>query len=279
MRQASPRNSEAESEEEHSLLSSDRLANASEHGAQASYWQRFLYSLLFVLFASQFELSNAVLAQLRPCERGFMPASPWIGCDWSDSPQYVWLQGLGYTFLALYVVGIPLLFSLLLFSRRKAIREGSEKVEHQMGFLYETYKREVFYFEVIWLVRRVLLSLAIALVPSSSGMRGAVIAFILFASLFVQQKFQPFSSPAVNTFETISTTTMLYSFFVGSQASESKSDLRPVLQTVLWVLNALVVFMLSVALVAPALQRLLSRCCPRCCSRKQMIRLNMPDNE
>jgi hypothetical protein len=264
--------SEPESEDEDSGIADDHVQLPEAHVDPPSYWLRFQYSLLFVFFASQFELSNAVLELLRPCQYGYMAAHPWIACSWTESTQYLWLQVLAYAFLTLYVVGIPAAFCALLFWNRAAIREGSEEVEQRMGFLYETYKHEVFFFEVIWLLRRGLLSVSVALIPGSSAFRPAAIALILLASLFVQQRFRPFSSRVVNALEIVSTTALLYTFFVGSliAAQDESSTFRDVMQTMLWVLNALVVVSLGVALVAPAVKRIASRWC---CRPKQSFKL------
>jgi hypothetical protein len=252
--------SDAESEVEESLLAP---ARAAPPPARNSFWPRLQYSALFVLFASQFELSNSVLANLKACEEGYMPASPWIKCSWAgDSPQYVWLQSLSYVCLILYVIGIPALFSYLLVRNRKKILMGFEDVEHRMGFLYETYRRDVFFFEAIWLLRRVLLSVAIALIPSSTGFRNAAITLILLLSLFIQQRFKPFSSSTVNTIETLSTTTLLYSFSVGSElATNYAMSWRGTLQLVLWISNCLVVLVLLGALLKPLVKRLFVRWC------------------
>lgn len=262
--------SDAESEVEESLLGTREPVSDhhTEHSAP-SYWLRLQYSVLFVFFASHFELSNVILMHLRPCEEGYMAVHPWIACSWrsTESPQYVVLLGMSYTFLVLYVVGIPALFAFLLWRYRTSIRDLDEKVEHRMGFLYETYKRDVFYFEAIWLLRRILLSLSLALLGPASGFRTAAIALVLLASLFVQQGFKPFQSSFVNTLETISTTTLLYSFVVGREIEQA--SLRPILQTILWLLNALVVVLLMSSLIAPTVAQLFKRCC----KRKTAVRL------
>eukprot|EP01122_Echinamoeba_exundans_P011670 TRINITY_DN4718_c0_g1_i1.p1 TRINITY_DN4718_c0_g1~~TRINITY_DN4718_c0_g1_i1.p1 ORF type:complete len:1760 (-),score=229.92 TRINITY_DN4718_c0_g1_i1:4961-9508(-) len=254
--------SDAESEAEEALLAPSPPLLHAPIGVKNSFWPRLQYSALFVLFASQFELSNVVLANLKGCEEGYMPASPWIKCSWAgDSPQYVWLQSLSYVCLVLYVIGIPALFTFLLVRNRKKILQGAEEVEHRMGFLYETYKRDVFFFEAIWLLRRVLLSVAIALIPATTGFRNAAISLILLVSLFVQQRFKPFSSSTVNTIETLSTTTLLYSFSVGSELATNHSmEWRGVLQLLLWIFNCLVVLVLLGALLKPVVKRIGARC-------------------
>lgn len=259
--------SEPDSEAEEALLGHPNPpAHAHGRGTSStpSYWRRLEYSTLFVLFASQFELSNYVLAQLRPCESGYMPANPWIPCSWAgDSPQYVWLQGISYAFAAIYVAGIPGMLSLLLYRNRESIKAESHQTEQRMGFLYETYKPKVYFFEIIWLLRRTLLSLALTLLPADNGFRAAAIALILLGSLFAQQRFRPFLSEAVNLLETISTATLLYSFVVGSQLAHAGDAFRPALQTILWILNALVVGIFFAALMAPPFMTFVRRCCRR----------------
>jgi hypothetical protein len=81
---------------------------------------RVLQSLLFLFYASHFELSNLVLELLEPCEESeggttWMTQYPWLRCDGSDAAL---LRTLACIFLALYVLGIPLVIALLLWSHK-----------------------------------------------------------------------------------------------------------------------------------------------------------------
>jgi hypothetical protein len=102
---------------------------------------KIAHLVLFLLFASYFELSNTVLSIVKPCdEHGFMMSYPWIPCTGGNTAEFLRLLTIGSIFLVVYFVGIPFLFGLLLVRNRHRIHNHDEQIEHQIGFLYESYK-------------------------------------------------------------------------------------------------------------------------------------------
>jgi hypothetical protein len=78
---------------------------------------------------------------------------PWIPCSFRSS-EYSWFVILAATSLVVYTLGIPLLAASLLVWKRFAIMEGNEEVEHWLGSLYEGYKPQIFWWELVCIVRR-----------------------------------------------------------------------------------------------------------------------------
>lgn len=76
-------------------------------------------------------------------EISYLEEFPWIEFALSDA-EYRPLLISSLCFLVLYVLGIPVLFSCLIFSRNRS---------HVGEFLWENYKPQFFYFELIWLLR------------------------------------------------------------------------------------------------------------------------------
>lgn len=102
--------------------------------------KRVQFSMLFLLSASYFELSNVVLEILRPCSKDYMVAFPWIPCDVHNSGQFTVLWIIALSFFVIYTIGIPVFFGVILRTNRFRIAAADPNVEGRVGFLYESYK-------------------------------------------------------------------------------------------------------------------------------------------
>eukprot|EP01122_Echinamoeba_exundans_P008934 TRINITY_DN3046_c0_g2_i1.p1 TRINITY_DN3046_c0_g2~~TRINITY_DN3046_c0_g2_i1.p1 ORF type:complete len:1343 (-),score=290.98 TRINITY_DN3046_c0_g2_i1:276-4268(-) len=237
--------------------------------------ERIIYSVLFLLFASHFEISNSILSIIKPCSEGYMKDFPWIPCSW-DNSQFAMLTGSAAAFFVIYLVGIPALFFALLYKYRTRIQEKDWEVRYKIGFLYETYRHPVFWFEMVWLARRVLLSISISLIPNTTTFRTAAIVLLLLASLFIQRNFMPFNSSLANWLEVGSITIILYSYIVGGQLNKLPGDfgtVKEIMQNLLWVLNALIV----IALVGAILSRPIGKVFSFWCGKKGRFKKQMDD--
>jgi hypothetical protein len=261
--------SDSTSQQEHAPI------EAAPTGPQNSVAAKIQYCILFLLFASHFELCIAVLKILKPCQEGYMVALPWIPCDSSASPSFRALMILGYIFLLLYLLGIPVLFGYLLLRNRRDLQ--SPRVEAKIGFLYESYKHQVWWFEMIWLARRILLSIIIVLVPESSVFRTGGVITILIASAFIQRRWRPFASNFANTMDLFATVCIIYSVVISRElaywfqtatdvSSSGAAATAESLQTIIFFVNAAVVVILVGAVGVPAVRAFALRF--ECCRRK-----------
>ena len=66
---------------------------------------------------------------------------------------YTWALGLGIPGFLLYVIGIPVMFSLILFLNRHQLTDP--KVRRYLGILYNGYKLRYYWWEVITMLRKV----------------------------------------------------------------------------------------------------------------------------
>jgi hypothetical protein len=240
---------------DHAIVNEEQSIQQSPNFAR-EVLERTQYAVLFVLFSGYFELSNSILSFLRPCEGGFMHALPFVECSLTNG-IYLPLYALSWIFFVIYFLGIPSLFALLLFRNRAEIKAGSHSADSRVGFLYESFRREVFWFEMIWIARRVAISVIISFVERSSA-RTAALSALLLASIFVGRKFHPFTTRIVNNLETLATGLLFYTYIVGEamRSSESGADDIPtlimVMQTSLWILNAcFVLFTVGVLVKEP----------------------------
>ncbi len=130
-------------EERGSLVKPDpprrRLNGFRTHSAHAT---------LFVLFVSYFEITHKILGVFTCSPEPFtnihyVKQLPWLQCDFSA--QWGVMAILAIVFMVVYVVGVPLLFGFLLYRFRQHIHDKNTK--ELIGFLYESYRPNVYYFE------------------------------------------------------------------------------------------------------------------------------------
>ena len=118
-----------------------------------------------------------------------------------SSEGYQTMRGFAYLFIFLYVIGIPMLYMYILYSKRKIIAldpeqhgEATDPKHHreivacrmEFGSLYKDYKRKYYWFELVEMGRKIILVGALVML-GSSGMQifaGIVICFfyVLLAS-------------------------------------------------------------------------------------------------
>jgi hypothetical protein len=218
---------------------------------------RLQFSFFFLLSASYFELSSTVLEMLRPCSKqGFMQAIPWVQCSLSDR-TYFSLLATAIAFLLIYSLGIPAIFGFVLIRNRRRIQAGDPVLESKYGFLYESYKVKFYWFELIWFLRRILLSMAISLMAAPPGYQMAMIFLILQGSLLLHRAIKPFSSHLANLMDQIATATLLFGVVMGFVLNIYKDAYHKhvfALQNVVWVCVAVVALAIIVALVAPSIR-------------------------
>jgi hypothetical protein len=182
-----------------------------------SFFEMIIHGVLFFLFVCHFEISTSVFEILTPCTHtegdGFyMEAYPWIRCTSSLSfaDEYGQLTLTAYIFGLTYVFGILILFSSLLYFNRQRIIDGHTRVLNIIGFLYESYRSRYYWFEIVWLVRRVLLAAAIGLITPDRILYPVVVSSILMISLLIQRHIKPFTSKLENFMEQLTICVLLF---------------------------------------------------------------------
>lgn len=126
----------------------------------------------------------------------------------------------------------------LLYRNRNAIRNGRDKAtEECLGFLYGCFKPDLFWFEMVWLLRRLLLVAALAVIPEDNAFRAPSVVAILVASLAVHHAFKPLNNPKENFMEGLGLLALLVTYAVGVAPSSNDLTDSDALETVLLVAN------------------------------------------
>ena len=155
----------------------------------------------FCLSFSYFPIVKQTLSILRPCHKDlkvlFMPSSPWIECT---SDTYLKLTTLGIVSIVIYVIGFPLMvISLMLFffpKRSSMSFEDRKKLDVWLGPIYLPYRPKYqAFFEVVMILRRVVLAIALSMIPSSSTLQTFVVWFVLMVSAIIHLILRPYETP------------------------------------------------------------------------------------
>eukprot|EP00027_Filamoeba_sp_ATCC50430_P001949 CAMPEP_0168542598 /NCGR_PEP_ID=MMETSP0413-20121227/1430_1 /TAXON_ID=136452 /ORGANISM="Filamoeba nolandi, Strain NC-AS-23-1" /LENGTH=212 /DNA_ID=CAMNT_0008572479 /DNA_START=112 /DNA_END=746 /DNA_ORIENTATION=- len=203
-----------------------------------------------------------------------MPSYPWISCH---SSEYHALLTLAIAFGALYIVGIPALFAVLIIRYRsyKNVHNAGENgqslsdyaplIQHEhepllanpkqphklIKFLVESYTEESFWFEVVWITRKLLIAMALALVSSSLGQVSAV-TFILTIGIAIQAWRQPYRDNLsfINVLEIVTCAVILITYNIGYHIKEFGSGTtKTVMQITLLGMNVLLALGFVVAMI------------------------------
>ncbi|KAL9983636.1 hypothetical protein ACROYT_G005835 [Oculina patagonica] len=151
----------------------------------------------------------------------YLREAPWMECK---GHVYTTLQVLGWLALILYVIGVPFgVFLPLLRINNVATRDQlppqeQETLDSWLGSIYLPYKKEFrSYFEIFFLVRRMLIAFSLSFIERSSSFQTIAVCFVLLISLCFQLFFRPFNDsyqkiPLENTVESLVLLTLHFSF-------------------------------------------------------------------
>eukprot|EP00164_Ancoracysta_twista_P005991 GFYU01008258.1.p1 GENE.GFYU01008258.1~~GFYU01008258.1.p1 ORF type:complete len:2339 (-),score=326.96 GFYU01008258.1:72-7088(-) len=128
--------------------------------------------------------------------RRFLDAQPNILCSVDDDEDFAFLQPRALLMTFLLVMGIPLLFAVLLFTQVDMLAAESRK--QMLGYLYGRFKLNVFWWELMILLRKLLLVLATVFFTRFPWFQVAAGMAVLFVSIIIHIWYQPYYSKLVN---------------------------------------------------------------------------------
>ena len=109
-----------------------------------------LYSMLAFLTAKILEVFTCSPSIFEDPDNSFMSSIPWLQCSMTHSPEWRQLVGAAVAFGALYIIGIPTLFIVLLIQSRRVMSSSNEeaKKSHYLRFFVAGLNSHYFWFEV-----------------------------------------------------------------------------------------------------------------------------------
>jgi len=150
----------------------------------------------------------------------YLLEAPWLECD---GRVYTMLQVFGWLALVVYVIGVPFGVFLPLLRANAAKRDQMDPQEQEtldswLGSIYLPYKKKFrSYFEILFLLRRMLIAFSLSFVQRTSSFQTIAVCFVLLVSLCFQLLFRPFHDSyhtiyLENTAETLVLLTLHFSF-------------------------------------------------------------------
>ena len=186
-----------------------------------------LFLLNMVFFGVSVKMLSAFGCTLHDDGDGqtYLNVHPWVACSRSSLSS-----SLGYPYSAMlaigligffaYVFGIPVMSAMLLYRSRHDL--GSAQAIVRYGYLYACYRQETRFWEAIFTLRRLLLSVVLVAVPFSSPQTAVLLVFaILQVAIVLQHVFAPFKTRLENVLELCSLYVLLGSFLAAYAARES----------------------------------------------------------
>jgi len=231
-------------------------------GAEGAY-DKLVYMSLSMLMTTYFSVSIKALSGFScTLTDGYLNAYPWIECSVSRSTEFPVILALSVVCFVVYTVGVPLVSAYQLFKHRSSL--GSDPaIATRLGFLYGPYRPGCFWWEYVVILRRLVLALAITLVPfTQQQLESAIVMAVLVVSVALQHAFEPFATRLENRLEMLSLYTLLLSFlgvYVSETSTASAAGTLQWLPVAVIVLTAVVAAVLAVMTVLVLVVRLLPK--------------------
>jgi hypothetical protein len=127
-------------------------------------------------------------------------ADPTVECGSSSWDLVAW--GIAVPFLALFALGVPVLFLAMLVRRRGRMR--SEAMKKQLGFLYTAYRPERWWFEVFESGRKLMMTSFLVFLGQGTVLQMTVATLLSVLFLVVSLRYTPFIRESESMLHTIS---------------------------------------------------------------------------
>ena len=151
------------------------------------------YSLL-VLDISYFPVVKKVFFILPPCRKlediSFMPNFVWVDCQSNTHKTLLTMASLA---VPTYILGIPcFIFLPLLYRNRHMLNADNTYTSKWLGSLYQLYEPQYrIYMKPLMMTLRMLIAMALAIIPSNSIFQTIFIIVILFTAVILQTHTKP----------------------------------------------------------------------------------------
>lgn len=174
----------------------------------------FVSSFLFIIYS---ELVVKSLAPFQlvdlPDGRRVMEYAPFVEA-WSE--EHWWLQaGPGLLGIFFYVIGIPLLAGIKIMHLKAQHLLTEDDIIERFHWLYGKYNIDAYWWEILVLVRRLVLSVFLEALPAWPFTQGIVAVLVLLALLVAQMKVLPFRRTFHNIIDTAYIGILIFVAFAG----------------------------------------------------------------
>ena len=151
--------------------------------------------------------------------RTFLKADLQIVCGGNDYPEeYDQINNIAYFFLLIWPIGMPLIYMLVLFPNRQALRQGRKtRMVQATAFLHKEYNPTVFWWEIVTLQQRLILTGWVLLIPIENDVWRIFLGLLTtIGYLSLIQFVQPYKRKGFNTLATAAQFSLVCVFLGGA---------------------------------------------------------------
>ena len=189
---------------------SEHPANIHSHHPSKPHFIDTIINTCFVILSLAYYSICTLTFDIFVCDNGYLVSYPYYPCDYSTNYLYLVIVGslLGFTL----IIGYPVLVVAVLVINKKKIQAKDHTIEHRLEFLVESYRCEIFYFEFVWLMIKILLAIAKSFFESHLAIQQLIVTAILSSSLLMFVFTKPYSSREGNTVILITLVSLLFTY-------------------------------------------------------------------
>jgi hypothetical protein len=136
----------------------------------------------------------------------FIQAEPWM--IWSEAHR---LRLVSIPVLVVFLAIVPLLFAVIAWRVRHRVTAPTTAI--YFGTLFSRFSHSFFWWEIVNVVRRLAIALALRAISPSSAVMPAAIIVIICLCLLLQTTFKPWKRTSENIMDPISSVLLLLSLF------------------------------------------------------------------
>ena len=173
-------------------------------------YEKLVGTMLFGLYYWFFSIMLNVSAVWR-CEKGadnlyYNYHLPFVTCSMQDV-DYLIMLIVSILLTVLFVVAVFVLFIYMLGKSRDSVDSSSS---NKVGFLYENYLQKYYWFEIMWILRRILIAVVWSIATPVE--QALFIVFILLLFIFMNLSFQPFIYKAESYLEFLTSASLIIEY-------------------------------------------------------------------
>eukprot|EP01059_Diplonema_ambulator_P019524 TRINITY_DN3290_c0_g1_i1.p1 TRINITY_DN3290_c0_g1~~TRINITY_DN3290_c0_g1_i1.p1 ORF type:complete len:1385 (+),score=172.73 TRINITY_DN3290_c0_g1_i1:42-4157(+) len=153
----------------------------------------------------------------------YMVYAPDTECSSSDH-NYDLMYRVSLALIPTVVAGLPISLCIICYILRDPVKRRSVAYKQMFEFLHSMYKDDCYWYFVVAVLRRLLVAVAVSVVPKESKI-GLPLLLVFLASFYAHHKaYMPLRVPLMNTLETYSLATMLATYVCGTLFSSNLTD-------------------------------------------------------
>ena len=187
--------------------------------------------------------------------------------------QHLAASTLAIVFLIAYVIGVPAVILFLLWYNRRSLHDEKskkhERIQFALGGMYEPYKPKLYFFEVIVIIHKCVMTGSMVIVSPGSSLQLLVASLVMLAYLLILVRFAPFEDRLQNWSSYCSNLALLMTLLGGfalitddpespTYEKEQLSDLLIGINVVCIVINMMIMF---VDTFSSTIEKCMKCCC------------------